>query len=113
MAAGPSPAPQDGTHGRQQRFEGGRLVLEQLADVDAGWRAGPPQRGDAADLREREAELPALGDEREDVDDLGRIDPIAGCRAPHRREDAPRLVEPERLAAHPTATGHLADQQAV
>ena len=110
-AAGPSPAFQHGADGGQQRFERGRLVFEQRADVDAGGRAGPPQRGDSADLREREPELPALGDEREDVEKLGRIDPIAGRRAPRRREDAPCFVEPERLAADSTAARHLADQQ--
>jgi hypothetical protein len=73
--------------------------------VGAGRAAGSPQRDDMGNLGQAEAETAGARDETEQSECLRWIDAIAGRRALRRREDAPRLVHSQRLAADPTLDG--------
>jgi len=74
-------------------------------------RLRAPQGDDVADLLQREAEAPRLRDEVKDAQDVDVVHTVAGRCAARLRDEAPGLVEAQRLAAHPAAGGHLADPQ--
>ena len=73
--------------------------------------ARAPERNDVLDLRQGEAQTASLTDECEQPQHVGRVAAIAGRRPLGWQQNASRLVQPQRLAAHAAACGHLADQQ--
>lgn len=78
--------------------------------MDARGGSGAAERDDVFDLGEGQADPPRLSDEREYAQDIGRVTTIAGRCALARRQDAPRLVQPECLPANPAARCHFADE---
>jgi hypothetical protein len=106
-----APRSEDAAHAREHAFKVGGFLLQQRADVDA--RRGPraTKCNDVLDLRERQAESTSLTDEREQPQHVGWVAPVAGRLTTGRREDAPRLVQPQRLAAQAAASRHLSDEQ--
>src|SRR5262249_48294136 len=81
--------------------------------MGTGRPAGAAERDDVLDLGERQAEPARLTDEGEQAEDVGGIAPVAGWLASWRRENAERLVQPQRLAAQAAPLGDFPDQQAV
>lgn len=65
------------------------------------------------DLRERQAETPASGDEGEDLECVAAIDAVTPGCPPGSREDAARLVQPQGPPTHAAPPRELADQNAV
>lgn len=76
-------------------------------------RHGPraPKRDDVLDLGQGEAQAASLTDEREQPQDLGRIVAIARRSPRGWRQNPSRFVQPQGLAAHTAACGHLSNQQ--
>ena len=95
----------------QEPFKVGRLLFEESADVGTRGGSGATQGVDVLDLREREAEATALGDECEHSEYVGGIDAIAGGRSVRGRQDAARLVQSERPRGHAAPARYLADPQ--
>jgi len=80
-----APRPEDAAHAGEQAFKVGRLLLQQCAEMRA--RGGPraAEHNDMLDLRERQAEPTSLTDEREQLQHIGWIAPIAGWLTTRRR----------------------------
>ena len=72
-----------------------------------------PDRRNLPDLSQAEAQLPRLRDEPQQREHVVSVDPVARLCPPGRREDAHRLVEPERLPADPAPGRDLAGSQSV
>ena len=107
------PGAQSGLNRAEQAGEVCRFPFKQRADVVAGSGPGSSERHDMSDLREGQPEPARLPDERQQPQHVGRIDAIARAGPMRARQDPPRLIEPERLAADSAARGHLPDQQPV
>ncbi len=95
----------------QEPFKVGRLLFEESADVGTRGGSGATQGVDVLDLREREAEATALGDECEHSEYVGGIDAIAGGRSVRGRQDAARLVQSERPRGYAAPARYLPDPQ--
>ncbi len=81
--------------------------------MDTRGRPRPLERNDVSDFGERQPEPPRLRYEREQHQHVSGVPTVArGCPA-RRRQDASRLVQPKRLAAHAGPRGHLPDEQAL
>jgi hypothetical protein len=80
-----APRAKDAAHAGEQAFKVGRLLLQQCAEMRA--RRGPraAEHNDMLDLRERQAEPTSLTDEREQLQHIGWIAPIAGWLTTRRR----------------------------
>lgn len=74
---------------------------------------GSLDRDDLPDLVQREAEPLRLPDERQQVQGISAVDPVARFGAPRRGQNARVLVQPERLPAGTALLRHLTDQQPV
>ena len=111
MAAfGGPPRCQDGADGGEEPFKVGRLVFEELANVDAGCGACAPKRDDVLDLGKCQPETPPVAHEREEVQDLYGVDAVARGPAARGRHDPASLVQPQRPAADAAPNGHFADE---
>ena len=85
MGAVRTPRAEDAAHAGEQAFKVGRLLLQQCAEMRA--RRGPQaaEYNDVLDLCERQAEPTGLTDEREQLQHIGWIAPIAGWLTTRRR----------------------------
>jgi len=72
-----APRAEDAAHAREQAFEVGRFLLQQCAEMRA--RRGPraAEQNDMLDLRESQAESTSLTNEREQLQHVGWIAPVA------------------------------------
>ena len=77
MAPVRAPRAEDAAHAGEHAFKVGRFLLEQGAEMGA--RRGPraAEHNDMLDLRERQAESSSLTDEREQLQHVGWIAPVA------------------------------------
>jgi hypothetical protein len=76
-----------------------------------GHPTGSPDRDDLSDLGEGQAEAARPGDERQQDQCVGVIEPVPGRGSRGRREDPRGFVEPESLSTEPALGRHLADQE--
>ncbi len=105
------PGVEDASHSGEHTLQVGGLLLQKGADVGTRGRPRPPEGNDVSDLSERQPEPPRLPYEREQRQHVSGVPTVArGCPV-GRRKDAPRLVEPKRLAAQPAARRHLTNEQ--
>ena len=107
------PRVEDGAHRTQQFGEIRRLLFQDDTDVRTGRVTVASPCGDFGDLGERQAKAPGASDEFKESKDFVRIHAVARRRTTGTRDDAARLVQPQSLTGHPTARGHVADEQAV
>jgi hypothetical protein len=80
-------------HFTAQTVELGQLLFQQCAHVDTGPRLRRSQVDDVADLLQREAEPPRLGDEVQDAQGVGVVHAIAGMGPARFRHDTARFVQ--------------------
>jgi len=66
--------------------------------VGARRGASATEGDDMRDLRKGETEPTRASDERQQIERVRRVPPISGGRPAWWGQDAPRLVQPERLA---------------
>ena len=111
--AGRAPGIEDGAHPGQHRFEVGGFPLEQRPNVDARRVPRAPERHDVPDLGEAETHAAGVAYEREQPQHVLGIVTIAGRGAPRRRENPPRFVQPQRLAAEPGSRRDFPDEEVV
>jgi len=85
VAAVRAPRAEDAAHAGEQAFKVGRLLLQQCAEMRA--RRGPraAEYNDVLDLCERQAEPTGLTDEREQLQHIGWIEPVARWLPTRRR----------------------------
>ncbi len=76
-----------------------------------GQPTGSPDRDDLSDLGEGQAEAPRPGDERQQGQRVGVVEPVAAVGSRGRREDPRGFVEPEGLSTEPAPGRHLTDQE--
>jgi hypothetical protein len=76
-----------------------------------GHPTGSADRDDLSDLGEGQAEAPRPGDERQQGQRVGVIEPVPAVGSRGRREDPRGFVEPERLSTEPALGCHLTDQE--
>ena len=81
--------------------------------MDARRRARPAQRNDTANFGQCESKPAGLSHECHEPQHLGRVAAITGGCPAGRGKDAPRLVQPKRLAADIASRRHLPDEQPV
>ena len=62
------------------------------------------------DLGERQAQPTSLTDKREQPQHVGWIAPVAGRLPTRRRENTPRLIQPQCFAAQTAPRRHLSDE---
>ena len=82
----------------------------EIVHVGARCTASPFDADDLANLDEREAEPLRAPDEFEQPHRLGIVCAVARPRPPHRRQDAGRLVEADRLSRRSAPLRQLADE---
>ena len=92
-------------HFAEQLGQIGRLLLQQPAHVDAGRGPGAPKGDDVGNLRQRQPEPTGAGHEGEQGERVGRVQPITGRRSRRPRQNPPRLVQTQRLAANAALCG--------
>jgi hypothetical protein len=97
----------------EHAFQVGDFLFQELADVDARGRSCPPQSYDTGDLSESQANPRRATHEGQQAEDVNGVGAIAGCRAVGRREDASRLVEPQRLTAQSAPGRNLTNEEPV
>jgi hypothetical protein len=89
------------------------LPLKQCSYMDARSRLGATERDDTLYLGQGQPQTPGLRDEVEYTENIRRICPVAGLGASRWRQDSPRLIQPQRLAAYTAALRHFSDEQTV
>jgi len=107
---------QDAGHGLPQVLQAGDLVvdrvqvgLQQGDDFAAGRCLATAQADDRADFGQAEPEVAGLADEAEQLDVVLGVAPVAGGGPFCGRQQATRLIQPDRLGGQACPRGGLAD----
>lgn len=107
---------QDAGHGLPQVLQVGDLVvdrvqvgLQQGEDLAAGRCLAAAQADDRADFGQAEPEVAGLADEAEQLDVVFGVAAVAGGGPFCGRQQATRLIQPDRLGGQARAPGGLAD----
>jgi hypothetical protein len=108
-----SPGRQELAQGSQRLAELTSLAFDESPHMRTGHLTGSPDRDDLPDLGEGQAEAPRPGDERQQGQRVGAIEPVPAVSPLRRCEDPGGLVEPEGLSTEPALDRHLANQQAL
>jgi hypothetical protein len=96
---------------RRACLPGRRLSVSRARGRGCTGHSCPPEGHDMGDLSEGQTKPAGTSHEGQQAEDVSGVGAIAGCRPAGRREDASRLVEPERLTAQSTPRRYLANEE--